>query len=315
MRQMWLQDPSTNKVWNLLPENPYDIENGCPFISIKGMGYEQDITQKQVEVDYFISEISSKNKAVSGVLYFYGTEHVKKFCAFIGDFRKQFKLFYSPNGEYKPYDPISPIFYKYVTISAIDKTELNQYGWYECSTTFTTQSDLWKRDISYSIEGVPSVGDPLVYPYHYDDSEYIFGGRAIYSIEVNNEGRETGCIVSITNNGETPLTEVEWFIENTYKDAFGNDQTTIQRSKWFTQEDKLTLYEGYTLIVNSNPTTQEAKVVFTDGTSQSVVSLQEPSWDYINFVTVKNGVNRIVFYVDNPDVKIDFSYSEQKELI
>ena len=174
---------------------------------------------------------------------------------------------------------------------------------------------MWKRDISYSIEGVPSVGDPLVYPYHYDDSEYIFGGRAIYSIEVNNEGRETGCIVSITNNGETPLTEVEWFIENTYKDAFGNDQTTIQRSKWFTQEDKLTLYEGYTLIVNSNPTTQEAKVVFTDGTSQSVVSLQEPSWDYINFVTVKNGVNRIVFYVDNPDVKIDFSYSEQKELI
>lgn len=95
----------------------------------------------------------------------------------------------------------------------------------------------------------------------------------------------------------------------------------VPREQWSaninteTKKDKLTLYEGYTLIVNSNPTTQEAKVVFTDGTSQSVVSLQEPSWDYINFVTVKNGVNRIVFYVDNPDVKIDFSYSEQKELI
>lgn len=72
MRQMWLQDPSTNKVWNLLPENPYDIENGCPFISIKGMGYEQDITQKQVEVDYFISEISSKIKRFPAFCIFTG---------------------------------------------------------------------------------------------------------------------------------------------------------------------------------------------------------------------------------------------------
>lgn len=312
MRQMWLQNPQTKAVWNLLPDNPWNIENGCPFVSLKGMGFEQNIDQEQVDVDYFISEISSKNKSVTGVLYFHGTEHVKNFQAFVGDFRRQFKLFYSPDGEYKPYDPISPVFYKYVTISAVDKTELNQYGWYECAATFSTQNDVWKKDVSFFIHGSKDIGDALVYPYAY---EYLYGGRSLYSIEFDNTGRETGCIVEIKNNGTGSLTEIEWFIENTYIDANGIEQTDVQRSKWYTQDNNLTLLPNYVLTVNSNPTTQEAKVTLTDGTSQSVVALQEPSWDYINFVTVMNGKNKIVFYVDSPEVDISFSYSEQKELI
>lgn len=312
MRQMWLQNPQTKAIWNLLPDDPWNIENGCPFISIKGMGFEQEIKQEQVEIDYFISEISSKNKPVTGILYFRGTQHVKNFQEFIGDFRRQFKLFYSPDGEYKPYDPISPVFYKYVTIGSVDKTEINQYGWYECSTTFSTQSDVWKKDVSFFIHGTKDIGDALVYPYSY---KYLYGGRSLYSIEFDNTGRETGCVVEIKNIGTSAFTEIEWFIENTYIDENGIEQTDVQRSKWYTQDNNLTLEPNYILTVNSNPTSQEAKVTLTDGTSQSVITLQEPSWEYINFVRVMNGKNKIVFYVDSPEVDISFSYNEQKELI
>ena len=69
------------------------------------------------------------------------------------------------------------------------------------------------------------------------------------------------------------------------------------------------------MVVDSNPITQEAKVNYSDNTSQSVVDLQEPSWEYINFITIPHGKNRIVFYVENKDIDITFTYREQKEII
>lgn len=314
-RQMWLQNPETGAIWDLLPQNPYSIEGGCALLKVKGLGYAQSITQEQVEVDYFISEISSANKPVSGVLYFNGDKHLKNFQAFVGDFRKQFKLYYSPNGEYEPYDVISSPYYKLVTIQQVDKTEKDQYGWYECSVSFTTQADVWKRDLTYFInnEGNPNIGEALVYPYTY---KYVMGGRDIYTIDLPNDGREVGCIIKIKNNSETPLSELEWFVEHTYIDYYGlEQQDPVQRAKWYTTNTDIILQEGYELYVDSNPTTQEAKVSYTDGTSQSVVAWQEPSWDYINFVRLKHGQNRIVFYVAHPEVDITVTYQEQKELI
>lgn len=330
MRKLWLQDPETRMIWDLLPLNPYLTPNdpewvnfgslnnggkGCAFLGIKGMGYKQSITQRQVDVDYFISEISSTNQPITGTLYFNGDKHVQAFQEYIGDFRKQFNLFYSPDGEFEPYDALSAIFRKPVTVSQIDKTEKNEFGWYECSTTFVPQSDVWRRDVYYNLitNFQKDIGEALVYPYKY---EYVYGGRKVYSIDIPNSGREGGCLIKIKNIGNAPMDRVEWFIEHKYTDAYGREQETVQRSAWyFTDRDvQVTLQTDYILQIDSNDTTQEAKVIYPDGTSQSVVNWQEPSYDYINFVRIKHGNNKLVFYLTQ-DADIQVYFQEKRELI
>lgn len=318
---MWLENPETKEIWNLMPDNPYDIEGGCALLSTKGMGYQQNVTQEQVEEDYFISDIKTANKAITGVLYFNGDKHLENFRAFVGDFRRQFTLYYSPSAEYEPYDILSGAYYKKVTISQVDKTEKDKYGWYECSVALTTQADVWKRDIYYKMGEKGYIGEALVYPYAY---EYTYGGRDVYSIAITNSGRETGCIIKITNKDKKPLGKLEWYLEHKYIDDYGNEQEDPpQRSAWYLQNEKteVILRKDYTLYVDSNPITQEAKVIYppTESNprenSQSVANWQEPSWDYINFVRIKNGDNKLVFYVEHSGVEIEVIYQEQKEII
>lgn len=313
MRSIWLKNPETGAIWDLLPKDPTLCDGGCALIAPDGLGYEQEVTQEQVEVDYFVSQIKSKNKNITGTFYFNNDEHLQNFQKFIGDFRRQLLLYYSPDGTYEPYDEISSPFYKPVIISSVRKGEKSIYGYYDCETTFVPQSDVWNRDIHFAIDGNRVMqGEPLVYPYIYP---YVLGGRNLYAIEINNPGREVGCIVRIKNNTENPISQLEWFIENTIVDYYGHKQTTVQRSKWYTVNANVTLQQDYELYVDSNATTQEAKVIAFDGTSQSVIAWQEPSWDYINFIRIKNGANRIVFYIESENVDISVTYQEQKELI
>lgn len=390
MRKIWLQKPNSLEIWDLLPNDAYKRENACPFLGIKGMGYKQEVTQNQVNTEYFISKILTKNQPITGIMYFQDDEHIKAFQKFVGDFREQLILYYSPSGEYEPYDRISAPYYKKVTVSQLEKGELDEFGWYQISTTLSTQDDVWNRDVVYSmsldtqrkydinvygdgitnvtldedkyeyqfggfanvgdieyfsfdgtnwvnnrhpvnindfgiiVEGVVSVGDviqitrnttvlePLVYPYHY---KYFLSGRTVLGIDINNEGREVGCLIKIKNtstenNIEAP---VEWFIDREYVDYYGvkHENADVQRAKFV-----LDLSPQSELVVDSNPITQEAKVNYRDGTSQSVVDLQEPDWDYINFITIAHGKNRVVFYLENAEnVSISFSYKEQKEII
>ena len=83
MRQMWLEKIKTGVIWDCLPQNPYSKENGCFFAHPNGLGYEQDITQKQVNVEYFINKINTKNQEVSVEAYFNGVDHLKNFVDFI----------------------------------------------------------------------------------------------------------------------------------------------------------------------------------------------------------------------------------------
>ncbi len=313
MRKIWLKKMDSDDTWDLLPQDKngrYDPKvTGCPFSSIKGMGYKQAITQNQVETEYFISKILSSNQPITGIMYFKDDNHIKEFQEFIGDFRNQLYLFYSPSGDYEAGDPISAPFYKKVVIAQADKTETDEFGWYQISTTFSTQDDVWNRDAYYSIEELSAVGEALVYPYIYP---YVYGGRNALAIEFENKGREVGCTVKIKNNSNNDLSNIEWFIDRDYVDYYGvlHEHADVQRSKW-----NLILSEGSELVIDSNPLTQEAKVVYSDNEAQNVVDLQEPSWDYINFVRVMNGKNRIVFYIENEDISINFIYREQRELI
>ncbi len=313
-RRMWLKNPITGAVWDLLPNNPHDPnQQGCAFLKIKGMGYQQNVTQEQIVVDYFISHIKSKNVPITGILYFNGDKHFQAFQAYVGDFGRQFDLYYSPNGEYQPYDEISSIFHKPIIISQVDKTEKDEYGYYECSTTFIPQADVWKRNVYYGIElDENSVGEALVYPYTYS---YVYGGRNIFSVEIENSGRESGCLIKVTNTSDTDIGFMEWYVDHTYEDSYGELHTETQRAKWYTDNSNIILKPNYTLYVDSNETSQEAKVIRSDGTSESVVDWQEPSYEYINFIRIKNGNNKIVFYSNWDKIRIEVLYQEQKELI
>ena len=313
MRKIWLKDPETGAIWDLLPTNPFDIVGGCAMLDLKGFGFKQEVKQEQVGIDYYISQITSKNINPSGTMYFNGDEHLRNFQAFFGDSRKQFLLYYAPAGEYEPYDQLSSPYYKPVTISSIEKGEKATDGFYECEVVFISQSDVWKRDVYLKIDGLRKMrGEPLVYPYTYT---YVLGGRDIYEIDIPNGGREVGCAIRIKNNTDIPISQIEWFIDHTYIDEYGVKQVETQRAKWYTQTTGIMLQKDYELYVDSNATTQEAKVNYPNDTSQSIVEWQEPSWDYINFVQIKHGANRIVFYIDGENVDISVMYQEQKELI
>lgn len=312
MRNLWIENTTTKAIWNLLPEDPYKTNDGCALLSLKGMGFEQEITQSQVNDNYFISEITSSNVPVTGVMYFNGDEHLQNFQKFIGDFRKQFKLCYSPDRDIEPYDRLSFIYYKLFTISQFNKTEKDEFGWYQCSVTFIPQQNVWQRDFEYGVKNLGLVGNSLVYPYIYP---YVLGGRDTFAIEIQNGGRETGCLIRIKNNSDAVLSDIEWFVEYLYTDVYGVEHTEVQRSKWYTNTSNVQLQPGYELYVDSNELSQDAKVIFTNGTSQSIVDLQEPSDQYINFVRLKNGRNRFVFYINDENVDVFVSYQEKKEII
>ena len=384
MRTIWLQKPNTQEIWDLLPKNAWNKDHASPFLDIKGMGYRQEVTQTQVNTEYFVSKVLTKNQAITGTMYFQDDDHIKAFQEFVGDFRNQLHLYYSPSGEYEAGDQISAPYYKKVIITIADKTEKDETGWYLVAMTLSTQDDVWNRDRYYAVEELSNVGNALVYPYTYT---YVLGGRNTLAVDLNNDGREVGCKVFIKNriiykakttsttltnvsvvdkdfaqkygygiiekiftyngidwqtkrNGVdknvvledigvsyqgTPikddtiivfmnsnLTNIEWFLDRTYVDYYGilHDKVEVQRSKW-----NLDLSAGSELVVDSNPLTQEAKVIYPNGEAQSVVDAQEPSWEYINFIQVPTGQCRIVFYIENEDIDIKFIYREQKELI
>lgn len=307
MRCMWLEKTDTKLIWDCLPKNPYKTNGGCMFANPSGLGYAQEISQNQIDVDYFIKSIKSQNQTVNVEAYFNGDEHLANFVNFIGDFSQPMRLYYSPDGSIEPYDQISRPYYKSVVISDFEKSEKNAAGWYVCKLKFTSQSDVWRKDYEYSatVDGT-QVGSPLVYPYEYP---YQFGGTNTLVINVDNEGRETGCIVRIKNNSSATLANPEWFSEHIVIDRYGNENTEVQRGKFY-----VSLAQNAELYVDSNATTQQAKVV-NNNNDENVAYLQEPSWDYINFIKLKHGTNRFVFYVNQANITVVVDFAELKEVV
>lgn len=307
MRCMWLEKTDTRLIWDCLPRNPYETNGGCMFANPSGLGYSQEISQNQIDVDYFIKSIKSQNQTVNVTACFNGDEHLTNFVNYIGDFSQPMRLYYSPDGSIEPYDQISKPYYKPVVISSFEKGEKNEAGWYVCKLQFTSQSDVWRKDYEYfATVGGEHIGEPLVYPYEYP---YEFGGANTLVINVDNTGRETGCIVKIKNNANSILTNPEWFSEHIVIDKYGNENTEVQRGKFF-----VSLAQNAELYVDSNSTTQQAKVTNGQNT-ENVAYLQEPSWDYINFIKLKHGTNRFVFYVNLANVTIKIEYSQLKEVV
>lgn len=312
MRQFWLKDIKTQAVWNFTPTNPREEYGGCVFASVKGLGFENNIEQTQVSIDYFIDRVASKNKNITGILYFKSPKHKESFQEFIGDFSKQFELHYSPDGSIIASDQISKSWYKNIIINKLDTGERNKLGWYECDFSMTTQSDVWKRDIELISNGLELFGTPLTYPYFYKTT---YGGAETLALDITNFGRETGCTIEIVNTNDSGNIEnPSWILINKYTDIMGNEQQLYQYAKF-----NVKLRPNRKLIIDSNPLNQRALIEsMTENiyNYENIRNNEEIDFDYINYITIPNGQNTIYFNIGGGNqADISVKYSEMREFI
>ena len=328
MRRFWLK-ADNGTVWNLAPDNPRDTRNGCFFGNVAGLGLENDFAQTQVKVDYFIDNVLSKNVNISGVLYFSSDRHVDSFYNFIQDTQRTFELHYSPDGRIIATDQISASWYKPCGIVKLEKRGKNFAGWYECPVTFKTQSDVWRRDIFISSSQPEPFGEALVYPFFY---EYEYGGAAVWAVNITNAGREVEPIIEIINGGETAVENPYWVNEHISTDVYDREVKVFQRARF-----NIALHAGRTLLVDSraiaNGLSAQRAVILNNSDGRlmenvynrqqidsikglDVTGEQEIDFDFINFISLPTGENRLYFDVGGQQgVNIKISYQENRELI
>lgn len=297
---------SDNSRWNLTPDNPQLTYGGSAFLNVKGLGYSNSIGVKQVDNDYLVTDKATKNTSITGTLYFVNDTHIKNFMQWIGSLDNELEFRLSPNGDVIATDIISDSRYKKVVINKFEKGEKNIYGWYEVNVTFLTLSDIWYRDKKVVSKDASQVGTPHTYPYFYP---YVYGGKNVLAVDINNQGREIGCLVKIKNTSTVALTNPEWTLETPKKSVYDEEYISYQYAKF-----NLSLPNGYELIVDSNATTQKAEVLTKNGVTLNQVNSQEPDYQYINFVRLANGQNRLIFNIDVASADIEISYQLQSEV-
>jgi len=303
MRQIWLVNPEKKTKWNLSPE---DTRGSVGIMyKPKGMGYQSTTTTKQINFYYFLSEITSKNTSISGTLIFTDDDALKRFKNFVGDFSTTLELHYSPDGSIIADDMLSASWFKEIVITKFDMSEKSANGCYEIPVTFQTLSDVWKRyNAIRSTEVKVETSGQGSYPYFF---EYTYDGVARVAVDIVNNGHEVGCVVNIKNVNSDIIINPEWLVQ------YSNDSTE-QRAKYLVYLDK-----GEEIKIDSGDLTQSATFVSTSGAENDINQQQEPSWDFINYVRLKNGTNRFIFLfnantVESKDLNISVSYIEQTEI-
>lgn len=308
-RRIWLRDPDTDNRWDLTPEDPNDPASwayGAPLIAPSGFGFEKDVKQTQIGLEYFVTSIVSKNVPVTGTLYFFNDQHVENFARFVGDTKRQFELHYSPDGSVIAEDRLSPSWHKDVILTKWQKSEKDAFGAYQISVTFLPQSDAWRRRNSLVFSPSAPYGEAHVYPYFYT---FYYGGRNVLATDIKNIGIETYPTISIRSVGGI-ITNPEWLVEHTRKDALGNTVTEIQRGKWL-----LAIADGDRLEIDSRPITQRAYLYHANNV-ENVKNLETPDYAYIGYISLKHGDNRLIFNIDNPvAVEIKVSFDEIAEIL
>lgn len=308
IRRFWLRDPETNHRWNLTPDNPHSVLGGSALVNPVGLGFEQTVEQTQIDLEYFVNQIKSKNTNLTGTVLFFGDKHIDNFRSFIGDFRKQFEFHYSPDGSIISEDMVTPSWYKPVVLTLFQKTERNASGVYEIGIRFTTQADAWKRANRLKYSGVVPIGEAHVYNFFYN---FFYGGKSVLATDIENFGSETSTIVRISNIGSVGnIINPEWTVEHIYTNALGNETIDRQRARF-----NVTVRPESMLEVDSNPLTQHA-FVFTGSNVENVKNLEEPDYAFIGYVTLRHGHNRVIFNInvpENADIKI--SYDEVSEVV
>jgi len=303
MRQIWLVNPTKKTKWNLSPD---DTTGSVGILyKPKGMGYQSNLTTKQINFYYFLSEITSENTNIYGTLIFTDDDALKRFKNFVGDFSTTLELHYSPDGSVVADDIYTPSWFKEVIITSFDVSEKNANGVYEIPIKFQTLSDVWKRySVIRSTEIKLESSGQNSYPYFF---KYNYGGGSKIAVDINNNSHEVGCVVSIKNISSDILVSPEWLVQY-------SDGSTEQMAKFLVYLDK-----GQEIKIDSNDLSQSATFISSTGSETDINQQQEPSWDYINYIRLKNGKNRVIFLlnsntVESKDISVSISYTEQTEI-
>jgi hypothetical protein len=143
------------------------------------------------------------------------------------------------------------------------------------------------------------VGDALVYGYCYN---YTYGGASAKALDIDNRNNlPTACRIEIWGVTANP----SFYLER--------DGIQLQKGRFRCMLPNVT----GRLVVDSDPVKQEAMYYDTsvpDG--RSVYNLAEPSYDYANFITIPQGLSRLIVTADGGVLgAVNVSFSVQREVI
>lgn len=293
---LWLKN-EYNDIWDLRPSNILTAYFASYFAEMDGTGFETKLSFSRVKYDFVVTEETPQQIPIKGLMYFRNPKHMRRFGEFVGDYSKSLRLYYDPEGRIDPRSQLDRPWYKVVRITKLDSGEQHKSGYWTCPMVFTPQSVMWRRDTTIASTASLIVGDPHVYPYVYP---YFYQSERKLNLTLFNSGERIGCRVSIKNTGSSLLQRMEW------TSASGS---VIQYAKWL---DGIGLSSGRKLVVDSNPSTQEATVYFGESSKDDVNDFQEANPQFINFVELYPGSNNIVFDLGTVnDVEVEVSYTEQ----
>lgn len=293
---IWLTNEAGD-VWDLRPSNIVTQVYASFFRGIDGTGFETKLSVSRVQYDFVVTEEAPQQVPIKGKMYFTSPLNMRRFGEFIGDYGKPITLFYDPEGKIDPRSQIDRPWYKTVKVTKLSSGEQDlKTGLWICDMVFTPLSVMWRRGVTIASTTNLVVGDPHVYPFIYP---YFYQSERRLYLNVMNDGERIGCKIEIKNKGANPLGALEWSV-------ISGDKR--QYAKWL---EGVGLASDRTLVIDSNPGTQEASVEYGDG-KDDVADYQEANPQYINFVDLHPGNNQFIFNLGTvDDVEVTVSYTEQ----
>ncbi len=276
------------------------VELGCFATNIKGFGFENKQTIEVCGTDFISTEVEAVSIPITMDLYLTDQDRVREFDSLFNG--KLVKLYYDGSGFIDPQDQLSKCWYRECELVKIDKSEQLSNGFYLLSVTFNPKSSKAKRDVfsSSTVEGV--VGNDLQYPFYYP---YFYSSGQQLISEIVNEGNRVGVVITIKNTGSTSLEKVNFYVDSA--------NNVRQYASWL--YDAVKLEAGRTLIIDSRPRTQKAKVYYETNESD-VLNYRHPNPQYINFVSLYNGNNKFVFdFGRTSDIEVTIEIQEESGVL
>lgn len=297
---IWLKN-SNGDVWDLRPSNILAQPYASFFKGIDGTGFETKLAVSRVQYDFVVTEETPQQVPIKGKMYFISPVNMRRFGEFMGDYSNTVRLYYDPEGKIDPRSQIDRPWYKTVKITKLSSGEQDtKTGLWICDMVFTPLSIMWRRDTTVASTTSEVIGDPhtysFIYPYFYQSEQKLY-------LNILNDGERIGCQIVIKNTGAYALNTLEWV-------AIAGKKR--QYAKWL---EDVGLAPGRKLVIDSNPSTQEAAIYYEDEV-EDVSDYQEPNPQYINFIDLYAGNNQIVFNLGTiEDVEVEVTYTEQVRVL
>lgn len=311
---LWLLNDS-GEIWNLRSKTFSD--GNSMFIGLDGSGFEQKLTFTTVDDDFILTDEEATQVDITGTMYFASQKAISAFETFTGGYKDAVKLYYDPTGNTEPENEDGTVWYKQVRVAKMPMAEQDsKTSLWISKCTFTPYSAMWKKAITQVASVTKNSDDVHIYDYFYD---FTYGSTSTLACTIYNEGAPVGCVIEIINISSSEIATEQWTLDINGTRYYALFNTSLPGAD--TANDKY-----YGLYVDSNPLTQECtKYIYhksgegyardTDESSDSMVNAQEPNPQYINFITLGHGTNRIIFSGTDANVFIRVTFTKQTRAI